>query len=124
MNAQAALQTFWSGFGWTAWEENSVPEEVFNRVSEYITYSAGQSYFDEPIILTASIWQRSSSWTGSVIKMQQIAEEIGLGGKFIKTDDGYLWIKRGTPFAQRMSDEDPAVRRIYLNIDAEFITAK
>jgi hypothetical protein len=124
MNAQAALNSFWNGYGWTAWEENSVPEEAFSRVNEYITYSSGQNYFDEPMMLTASLWQRSTSWTGTVAKMQEIAEDIGLVGKFIKTDDGYLWIKRGTPFAQRMSDEDPAVRRIYMNIEVEFFTNK
>ncbi len=124
MNGQAALNSFWNGFGWDAFEENTVPDQAFSGRSEYITYSAGQNYFDEPMMLTASLWQRSTSWTGTVAKMQQIAEYIGIGGKLIKTDDGYLWIKRGKPFAQRMSDEDPAVRRIYLNLEIEFFTSK
>lgn len=124
MNGQAALNKFWNSFGWDAFEENTVPDQAFSDRSEYITYSSGQNYFDEPMMLTASLWQRSTSWTGTVAKMQQIAEYIGIGGKLIKTDDGYLWIKRGTPFAQRMSDEDPAVRRIYLNLEIEFFTSK
>lgn len=124
MNAQAALNSFWQGFEWDAFEENAVPDQAFSSRSEYITYSSGQNYFDEPMMLTASLWQRSTSWSGTVSKMQEIAEEIGLGGKFLKTDDGYLWIKRGTPFAQRMSDEDPAVRRIYMNVEVEFFTNK
>ena len=124
MNAQAALNSFWNGFGWTAFEENSVPENAFSSRTEYITYSAGWNGFDEPMMLTASLWQRSTSWSGAVDKMQEIAEAIGIGGKVIKTDDGYLWIKRGAPFAQRMSDEDPAVRRIYLNVEVEFFTNK
>lgn len=124
MNAQAALNQFWNGFVWDAFEENTVPENAFATRSEYITYSAGQNYFDEPMMLTASLWQRSTSWTEIVDKMQEIAETIGFGGTMLKTDDGYLWIKRGTPFAQRMSDEDPAVRRIYLNVEVEFFTNK
>lgn len=124
MNAQAALNSFWNSFGWSAYEENTVPENIFDRMSQYITYSAGQSYFEEPIMLSASIWQRSTSWGTAIAKMQQIAEAIGISGKLIKTDDGYLWIKRGTPFAQRMSDEDPAVRRIYMNVEIEFFTNK
>lgn len=124
MNAQAALNSFWHGFGWDAFDENSVPENSFATRSQYITYSAPQAFFDEPITESASLWMRSTSWGEIVAKMQQIAEYIGVGGKLFKTDDGYLWIKRGTPFAQRMSDEDPAVRRIYLNLEIEFFTSK
>lgn len=124
MNAQAALNSFWNGFGWEAFEENTVPENAFATRTGYITYSAAQAFFDEPTMLSGSIWSRSTSWGSAVAKMQQIAEAIGIGGKLIKTDDGYLWVKRGVPFAQRMSDEDPAVRRIYLNLEIEFFTSK
>jgi hypothetical protein len=124
MNAQAAINSFWNGFEWAAYEENTVPENIFSSRSEYITYSSGWNEFGNPMMLTASLWQRSTSWTGTVEKAEQIAEEIGLGGKVIRTDDGYIWLKRGTPFSQRMSDEDPAIRRIYLNVEVEFLTAK
>ena len=124
MNAQAALNSFWRSFGWDAFEENTVPENAFATRTDYITYSAAQAFFDEPIMLSGSIWSRSTSWGPAVAKMQNIAEAIGIGGKLIKTDDGYIWIKRGVPFAQRMSDEDPAVRRIYMNVEVEFFTNK
>ena len=124
MNAQAALNSFWNSFGWNAFEENTVPENAFATRTDYITYSSGQAFFDEPMMLSASIWSRSTSWGTAIAKMQQIAESIGIGGKLLRTDDGYLWIKRGVPFAQRMSDEDPAVRRIYMNVEVEFFTNK
>ena len=124
MNEQAALQTFWSGFNWDAFEENAVPENAFATRDHYLTYAAGLSGFDEPMMLTASLWQRSKSWTDTVNKSREIFEEIGLGGVLLQTDDGYVWIKRGQPFAQRMSDEDPTVRRIYLNVEVEFFTSK
>lgn len=124
MNAQAALNSFWNGFGWTAWEENTVPDNAFSIANQYITYSAGESGFDEPMTLTASLWQRSTSWAGTVEKAEQIMQEIGMRGSFVPFDNGTLWIKRGTPFSQRMSDEDTAVRRIYLNIEVEYITSK
>ena len=39
-------------------------------------------------------------------------------------DGGVLWLKRGTPFAQSMGDEtDDLIKRKYLNITAEFLTA-
>lgn len=121
MNAQKALHSFWSSFGWIAWEENTVPENAFSRANQYITYSAGESDFDRPIMLTASLWQRSTSWTDVITKAQQIMNYISMGGVVISTDEGAIWIKRGSPFSQRMSDEDPDVRRIYINIEVEFI---
>lgn len=121
MNAQQALHSFWSGFGWTAWEENTVPENAFSRANQYITYSAGQSGFDEPMSLTGSLWERSTSWSNTVEKALQIETVLGNRGVTIPYDGGVLWIKRGRPFFQRMSDEDPAVRRIYLNIEIETI---
>lgn len=124
MNDQQALHSFWSGFVWKAFEESTVPDNAFDKYGSYITYSAAQAFFDEPTMLSGSIWSRSTSWGSAVAKMQQIAEAIGIGGKLIKTDDGYLWVKRGVPFAQRMSDEDPAVRRIYMNVEVEFFTNK
>lgn len=120
-NAQAALHSFWSGFGWTAWEENTVPENAFSRNNQYITYSAGQSGFDESMSLTGSLWERSTSWSNTVDKALQIETALGNRGMTIPYNGGVLWIKRGRPFFQRMSDEDPAVRRIYLNIEIETI---
>ena len=42
----------------------------------------------------------------------------------IELDNGRLYIAKGTPFAQRMSEpSDDTVRRILLNISAEYLTA-
>ena len=54
----------------------------------------------------------------------EIGAAIGLGGKIIPFDGGKLWIKRGTPFAQRMSDENEQIRRIYLNVEVEYFTSQ
>ena len=43
--------------------------------------------------------------------------------RLIPCDEGYLWIKRGNPFAQRMSDENDGIRRIYINIELEYFTS-
>ncbi|MBO5714951.1 MAG: hypothetical protein J6S23_00975 [Clostridia bacterium] len=74
--------------------------------------------------MTASLWYRSTSWAQANAKAEEISEAISLGGKIIKCDGGRIWIKRGTPFAQRMGDEtDSLIKRIYINITAEFFTA-
>ena len=43
-------------------------------------------------------------------------------GKILKTDEGYIYIARGTPFMQRLTDTDDSVRRIYINIQVEYMT--
>lgn len=119
MNAEQALHNFWSGFGLTAYDENSVPDEA---VLPYITYSVSIGGFDTEVSLTASLWYRSLSWVDITNLAYQISKAIGYSGKTLKTDDGYLWLKRGQPFAQRMGDDDKNIKRMYINITAEYFS--
>ena len=121
MTKAAAIYQFWSGFGLTAYEENTVPTDA---AFPYITYQLITDSFDREIQLTASLWYRSESWTAINAKTEEISQKIGRGGKIISCDGGAIWLKRGQPFAQNMRDEsDNLIKRKYLNITAEFITA-
>lgn len=123
MNSQQALDSWWRSFQWEAWEENSVPDNALKDYGRYITYTAGTSEFEMPIMLSASLWERSTSWAGTVNKASEIEAAIGLGGTVIPFDGGMIWIKRGSPFSQRMADEDDTVRRVYINVEVEYFTA-
>ena len=121
MTKAAAIYQFWSSFGLTAYEENTVPTDA---AFPYITYQLVTDSFDREVAATASLWYRGESWTAINAKTEEIAQHIGLGGKIIKCDGGRIWIKRGQPFAQNMGDEsDDLIKRKYLNITAEFMTA-
>ena len=121
MTKAAAIYQFWSGFGLTAYEENTVPTDAD---FPYITYQLVTDSFDREIQLTASLWYRSESWTAINAKTEEISKKISRGGKIIPCDGGAIWLKRGQPFAQNMGDEsDDLIKRKYLNITAEFITA-
>lgn len=121
MTKAAAIYQFWSGFGLTAYEENTVPTDA---AFPYITYQLVTDSFDREIPLTASIWYRSESWAGINAKTGEISKTISRGGKIIPCDGGAIWLKRGQPFAQSMVDEsDDLIKRKYLNITAEFMTA-
>lgn len=121
MTKAAAIYQFWSGFGLTAYEENTVPTDA---AFPYITYQLVTDSFDREIPLTASLWYRSESWTSINAKTEEISQKISRGGKIILCDSGAIWLKRGQPFAQNMGDEsDNLIKRKYLNITAEFITA-
>ena len=121
MTKAAAIYQFWSGFGLTAYEENTVPTDAD---FPYITYQLVADSFGREIPLTASLWYRSESWTGINSKTEEISQTISRGGKIIPCDGGAIWLKRGQPFAQSIGDEsDDLIKRKYLNITAEFMTA-
>lgn len=121
MTKAAAIYQFWNSFGLTAYEENTVPTDA---TFPYITYQLVTDSFDREALLTASIWYRSESWTVINAKAEEISQKISRGGKIISCDSGAIWLKRGQPFAQNMGDEsDNLIKRKYLNITAEFITA-
>lgn len=121
MTKAAAIYKFWNSFGLTAYDENSVPDEA---QFPYITYQLVTDSFDREIPLTASLWYRSESWTAINAKTEEISQRISRGGKIISCDGGAIWLKRGKPFAQSMGDEsDDLIKRKYLNITAEYLTA-
>ena len=121
MTKAAAIYQFWSSFGLTAYEENTVPEDA---AFPYVTYQLVTDSFDREVAATASLWYRGESWTAINAKTEEISAHIGLGGKIIKCDGGRIWIKRGQPFAQNMGDEsDDLIKRKYLNLTFEFLTS-
>lgn len=117
-----ALHQFWSGFEWPAYDSATVPSEDFGPGDKRITYSVVQDEFLYDVSMSVSLWDRSYSWENISKKSDEIYTAIGLGGVMLEYDNGHIWIKRGHPFSQRMSDTDDAIRRIYLNIEAEYIT--
>ena len=121
MTKAAAIYQFWNSFGLTAYEENTVPDDA---AFPYITYQLVTDSFDREVPVTVSVWYRSESWTAINAKTEEISQKISRGGKVVPCDCGAIWLKRGQPFAQNMGDEsDDLIKRKYLNITAEFMTA-
>ena len=121
MTKAATIYKFWSGFGLTVYEENTVPEDA---TFPYITYQLVTDSFDREVAATASLWYRSESWTAINAKTEEIARFIGGGGCLLDCDGGFIWLKRGTPFAQNMGDEsDDLIKRKYINVTVEYMTA-
>lgn len=120
MDKAQAIHEFWSGFGLTAYDENAVPD---GAVFPYITYSVVTDSLDYVVLLTGSLWYRSTSWEDISQKADEISQALA-DGKVVPLDSrGYVYLYRGTPFAQRMGDEkDDMIKRIYFNVNAEFLT--
>lgn len=121
MTKEQAYYAFLASFDWPVYDENTVPDDA---TLPRITYSFSDAEFGDPVAMSISVWDRSTSWATVTNKANEIYETIGLGGKVVSFNDGYIWIKRGRPFSQRMADENDTIRRIYLNIEAEYFTSK
>ena len=118
-----ALQSFFSGFGIPAVEENSFYSSAVTPDFPYITYNVQLSEFlDGECVLNPSVWYKSYSWQEPEQKVSEISQAIGTG-KVYPCEDGFLWVKRGSPFCVPMGDEsDKFIRRMYLNIIIEYLT--
>ena len=123
MNREQAIHNFWSSFGLKAYDENTVPDNAMALNSgKYLTYAVVISMFNAPTMTSISLWYKDSSWAAISQKAQEINDALGEGGCLIAYAGGALWAKRGSPFAQRMGDEDDTIRRIYINIEYEFLS--
>ena len=124
MTKEAALYNFWSMFGLPAYEENSVPSGEDGAEFPYITYQVVTDSFGNDVALTGSVWYRSTSWKEANAKAQEISNMLSRGGVTISCDGGIVWLRRGVPFAQSMGDDsDDLIKRKYINLVAEFMTA-
>lgn len=121
MDKSQAINNFWQRFGLPAYDENTVPDDA---ALPRITYNVETDSLDNVVSLNASLWYRSKSWEEISKKADEIGEYITkMIPPTIQIDNGRLYITKGSPFAQRMEDPDDSIRRIYLNIQAEFLTA-
>lgn len=124
MDKSQAVFNFWSGFGLPVYDESTVPTGSERPPMPYLTYTTVTSRLDNVVLMYANLWYHSTSWAEISKKAEQIAKAIGPGGMAIPLDNGYVYICQGTPFAQRMADpNDSDIRRIYINIQAEYLTA-
>lgn len=120
MDKAQAIDQFWNSFNLPAYDENTVPQ---NAELPRITYNVVTDNLENVVNLHASLWYRDSSWKNITHKAEEVEKRLGEhGGELIDLDEGKVWIVKGTPFAQRMLDPDNSIRRIYFNIQVEFLT--
>ena len=100
---------------------SAVPDDV---VLPYGTYEYIDSAFDlGEVGLTVNLWFRTESEAIPDEKAQELSQRIGYSGVTIPCDEGYIWLKRGSPWCQSLTyEEDPAIKRRYINITAEYLT--
>lgn len=126
MTKDKTLYAFFSSFGIPAYPANAVLNESGEAdvILPYLTYTpVFDAWGGEPVSLTVNLWYRTESEAIPNAKAQELADAIGMGGKLIPCDEGYIWLKRGSPWCQNLSDEvDRFIKRRYLNVTAEYLT--
>lgn len=121
MTPEAALYEFWSGFGIPAYAESSTPEDV---EYPYLTYElvTGEWGAGE-VNSNVNVWYYTSTESAPNAKVREIGAAIGAGGRQLQCDGGTLWIKKGSPWAQAVTNQDnTSIKRRYLNVDIEYQT--
>lgn len=121
MTKGAALYQFFNRF-MAAFPVGSVPEDV---IFPYLTYeNVIDSWTGGDVAMTVNLWFYTESEAIPNAKVEEISKVVGSGGITIPCDGGFIWIKRGTPFSQPLTDDTaPGIKRRYINLSAEFMTA-
>lgn len=119
MDKQQAYFKLWNSFSIVAYDENTVPDDAnFPRID----YQVITDSLDFPVFPIAKLWYRDTSWTAVDNKLKEIEDFIE-NMLPIELDDGYMNVCKGSPFAQRQTNEDDqTVKGYLLNLQVEFFT--
>lgn len=110
-NTAKALYNFFSSFGLEAYVEYSPDKDA---QLPYITYQLVEPDWRDNATLYARVWYRSTSYVEINTKVDQIRAAIG-EGLSLPTEDGAVYLTKGTPFAQNMPMEgDSTLKVVYL----------
>ena len=122
MSKASAFYSWCGEFGITAYEESNVKA---TPTFPYLTYTYATGDFDSgEVPIVVNLWYNTESNTTINAKAEEIYSRIGRGGVIIPVESGSIWIKRGSPFCQALTEpSDANIRRRYINITAEFRTA-
>lgn len=69
----------------------------------------------EPASHYAQVWYRSTGYAGLLAKVDEIKAAIGTGA-WLPCDGGLVVIRPETPLIQIMVDQEPDIRRAYINL--------
>ena len=116
----AALFKFFNSFGLEAHPSSATEGAQL----PYITYDLAVGADDSgDVNIPVNIWYRTDSEKTLNDKVEEISARIGRGGTTLPCDGGFIWLTRGTPWAQAVKDpDDETVKRRFLNITAKFET--
>lgn len=121
MTPEAAIYQFLSSFGIPAYASTSTPSDAD---FPYITYDlVVGDWMQGEVSMPVNVWYRTDSEAIPNAKVREIRRELKNGGVLLKCDEGTVWLKQGSPWAQavRVEGEDEKVKRRYVNVSVEYL---
>lgn len=120
MTEAAALLKFFSGFDIPAYPSTSVPD---NAEFPYLTFDNTVSFFEDgDVDIAANLWYKTESEAIPSAKAREIAKAIGDNGVTLPFDSGRIWVQRGRPWCQNLSDpDDNSIKRRYLIVSLTYL---
>lgn len=119
MDKWQAIHSFFEYSDIPVYEENSVPSDA---TYPRITYEARTGSIDDVVTISASVWDKNTSWESVDLIVNALENRIDTYGCPI-IDGGRYRVYKGSPFAQRMGEPDnDLIRRCMLQINFEFMT--
>ena len=129
MTKAAALKKWFHNAvpGLKFYPETAVPSKLHGDTEDaafpYGTYTPSYSAWDDgEASVTVNLWFHGRDEAPANAAAQALSNAIGQSGVTVPCDGGLIWLKRGTPFSQAVQDDDPDIKRRYINITAEYIT--
>ena len=114
----AAFMTFLSSFGVPVYAASAVPSEA---TYPYMTFLWVHGEWEKgEVNIQTNLYYYTDSEAVPNAKVKQIYDGIGMGGVLLPCDGGHIWVKRGSPFAQTVVDENDKIKRRLINISVEF----
>lgn len=100
---------------------SSVPGDV---EMPYGTYEYVSGAFDGGAVsMSVNLFFYTESEAIPDQKEMEFSERIGQGGVLIPCDEGYIWLRRGSPWCRSVVYEDePNIKRRYINLTCEYLT--
>lgn len=118
MTKSQALYEFFSSFGIDCFP-NTAPETAKFPFLTYETTMGNAG--DDAVNIACNVFYYTESETAPNAKVEEIANKISLGGKVIHCDDGAIWIQRGQPWCNTITEADRNIKRKQLNISLIFM---
>lgn len=121
MTKGSAIHAWFNGFGIPFYPATSVEE---GAAFPYGTYDQILGAWDSGARpMTANLWYRTDTEAVPNAKAQEMSDALGPSGVLLPCDGGMVWLKRGSPWSQNMSDPDDAkIKRRRLSLTVEFMT--
>lgn len=123
MTPEAAIYQFMSSFGIPAYAATATPSDA---EFPYITYDLvlGE-WMQGEVNMPVNVWYRTDGEAEPNAKVREMSHRID-GGVMLACDGGFVWVKKGSPWAQavRVEGEDDKVKRRYVNINLEYLTTE